>query len=100
MDSNKKVLIGALMGAIALAAIGAVVYFSTQKKSADLEKSAEKSGIATEQKAGENITAPSLGETIYDKVENVSNPASSMPQTNPFETKSNPYSDSYKNPFE
>ena len=93
MDKNKKVLIGTLVGVVVLAAIGAVVYFATQKEPAPAP-------VVEQPKAGEDIESPSLGGTIYDKVEETSNPASNMPQTNPFETKSNPYSDSYQNPFD
>jgi hypothetical protein len=97
MDKNKKVLIGALVGVVVLAAIGAVVYFATQKKGADIVPPAT---TGEQPKAGQDVQSSSLGGTIYDKVEGVSNPASNMPQTNPFETKSNPYSDSYQNPFQ
>ena len=35
-----------------------------------------------------------------DIQENVSKPVENLPQTNPFETKTNPYDDVYKNPFD
>lgn len=40
----------------------------------------------------------SMGATIYDKVK-VENPAGNMPNTNPFSAPTNPFKDSYKNPF-
>ncbi len=38
-----------------------------------------------------------LGAQIYEKADQ--NPASAMPDTNPFKTDINPYNNAYKNPF-
>ncbi len=38
-----------------------------------------------------------VGADIYDKA---SSPTNSIPQTNPFNTSTNPISDAYQNPFE
>lgn len=54
--------------------------------------------------AKQRITPPELPEPTSDVGADISagatgNPADALPQTNPFETKTNPFDGAYQNPF-
>lgn len=85
MENKTKLL--AIIAAIILIGIG--VYFSLKK-----ERKEEKIEKKTEQAAE---TQKTLQEKIAKPAE--INPIQNLPQSNPFETKTNPFKDGYKNPF-
>lgn len=75
--------------AIAIVLIGTGVYFGLKK-----EERKEKIEKKTEQAAE---TQKTLQEKIAKPAE--INPIQNLPQSNPFEAKTNPFKDGYKNPF-
>ncbi len=82
MKNNKLIIVVVLIIIILL--VGFLVYNGSQK---------------SKNEAGSAQNAPSsIGASIYDKVK-VENPAGSIPNTNPFAVPTNPFKDSYKNPF-
>ncbi len=81
---NKKYL--AIIVILILAIIAAAVYFLKIKSKSNFEayKVLEKAEVLEEK---------ATKQAEIDPVEN-------LPNTNPFEAKTNPFEDSYKNPFE
>lgn len=85
MENKTKLL--AIVVAIVLIGIG--IYFGLKK-----EERKEKIKKETEQAAE---TQKMLQEKISKPAE--INPIQNLPQSNPFEVKTNPFKDGYKNPF-
>lgn len=97
---NKKILIIIIAAIIAISAGigGFFVWKKYFKKASEMQ-------LQQEGKKVEEEKPESLGEQIYQQTQN---PIEKLPQSNPYETKTNPfeetktnpYSNGYKNPFE
>ena len=99
METKIKSMILILIAVLAVA-VG-IIFFAMPKKNieqAAVAPSATPSPSAVAPSpTPEAVVTESLGGEIYNKSQNPTE--NSIPQTNPFETKTNPFKDAYVNPF-